>query len=236
MTLVPILALGRQADGSPATDQVVFSLSRPGAGTVTPSAQLIAAGATVYFTPCNAALSSACAGPVQILMALASAPSTPVASSPEITISNQPAVGTPAACQVGGNIAYITGDPGDYITGGKTYTYQGANVTMSLAAPTHASGQLGTVGDYQVDFSTDTLGMPLMVTTYENAQRWPFEDASHAGFSLFGMGAGCNTLTARFQIETLNTDSSGLVEFLATFEQHCDGATPAARGCVYWKR
>jgi hypothetical protein len=236
MTRVPILALGRLADGSPSTEQVVFSLSRPGAGTITPSTQLTPTGATVYLVPCNAAVSSACTGTVQVLMALASAPSTPVASSPEITISGQPAVGTPAPCLGGGNIAYITGDPGDFVTGGKTYTYQAPNVTISLSTPTHAGGQLGSVGDYMVDFATDMLGMPLMVSTYENAQRWPFEDVGHAGFSLAGMGAGCNTLTARFQIERLNTDSSGLLEFLATFEQHCEGATPAARGCVYWHR
>jgi hypothetical protein len=236
MTMVPILALGRLADGSASTEQVVFSLSRPGSGTITPSTQLTPTGATVYFVPCNAATSSACTGPVQVLMALASAPSTPVATSPEITISSQPAVGTPSACLGGGNIAYIAGDPGDYITGGNTYTYQAPNVTMSLPSPTHATGQLGSFGDYMVDFSTDMLGMPLMLTTYENAERWPFEDVDHAGFSLEGMGAGCNTLTARFQIERLNTDASGLLEFLATFEQHCEGATPAARGCVYWHR
>lgn len=61
-TTVPVLALGREADGAPSTRDVIFWLSRPGAGTVAPTARLTAAGATVSFVPCNAASSPAARG------------------------------------------------------------------------------------------------------------------------------------------------------------------------------
>jgi len=235
-TAVPVLALGREADGAPSTRDVIFWLSRPGAGTVTPSARLTAAGATVSFVPCNAASSPACAGTVRVYMALASAPTVPVAMSAELTITDQVAVGTPAACLGGGNIAYVNGDPGDYISAGRSYTFRAPLVTVRMDSMTFVSAQLGDFGDYRLEFSTNRLGAPLAMGVYENAMRYPFESTGRPGLSLSGMGRGCNMLTGRFQIHTLAVGPSGLNEITATFEQHCEGGSTAARGCIHWQR
>src|SRR5690242_15515729 len=54
-TKIPVLAIGQNADGSPATDAVIVTLSRPWAGTVSPAASTLPAlGSTFYFTPCVA--------------------------------------------------------------------------------------------------------------------------------------------------------------------------------------
>jgi heat shock protein HslJ len=68
---------------------------------------------------------------------------------------------------------------------------------------------------------------------YDNAQRYPFESVGDPGLSIFGNGAGCNTVTGSYQVEELTLTAGGGTSFTATFEQHCEGAAPALRGCVH---
>ena len=66
--------------------------------------------------------------------------------------------------------------------------------------------------------------------TYENAHRYPFNDAS-PGFDLGGYGRGCNESTSRFTVNQIAFDPDGTLRtFQVTFEQHCEHATPALRG------
>lgn len=78
-------------------------------------------------------------------------------------------------------------------------------------------------------------GSSLAVGVYNDAERNPFQAPGRPGFSVGGDGRGCNTVTGRFQIEEYS-NSGGSLSFTATFEHHCEGGTPAVRGCVHYSR
>ena len=128
----------------------------------------------------------------------------------------------------------LTGDPGDYITGGRTYFYTDADgpftatlnyhngVSLAFHTPTYSHW-------WYLDFSAPGNQL-LTVGTYAGAVRFPFE-GSLAGLSLSGDGRGCNTLTGSFEVkEVVYGSGTNVVSFRATFEQHCEGLGPAARG------
>jgi hypothetical protein len=76
-------------------------------------------------------------------------------------------------------------------------------------------------------------GQSLAPGTYTGATRYPFNGAG-PGLSLSGNGRGCNTLTGSFTVLDAVYGINGYVQtFDATFEQHCEGGDPAARGEVY---
>jgi hypothetical protein len=75
-------------------------------------------------------------------------------------------------------------------------------------------------------------GQTLKVGAYEDARRLPF-NGTQPGLDFGGSGRGCNGLTGRFDILTLQIGPGNTLEqFHATFEQHCDGAAPGLRGEV----
>lgn len=126
--------------------------------------------------------------------------------------------------------------PGDYIGQGRSWHYTLADGTWSaryeaLGAGAQAvSVSFQTAGTFwHVDFAAPP-GQPLRTGTYENARRFPFNDAQ-PGLSVDGDGRGCNELTGRFVIHDLVLGATGFVDRLrATFEQHCEGASPALTG------
>ena len=83
-----------------------------------------------------------------------------------------------------------------------------------------------------IDFAAPA-GQQLVPGTYESATRFPFQEANSPGFDFGGSGRGCNTLTARFVVHEAVYGPGPTVErFRATFEQHCDGRSPALTGEV----
>jgi len=130
----------------------------------------------------------------------------------------------------------MTGDPGDYITGGRTYYYTTADgpftarlnyhngVSLSFHTPSYSHW-------WYIDFSAPGQ-QRLAVGLYNGALRFPFE-GTQAGLSLYGDGRGCNTLTGTFEVkEVVYGSGSDVLSFRASFEQHCEGWTVAARGEV----
>ena len=76
-------------------------------------------------------------------------------------------------------------------------------------------------------------GRALTSGTYEGATRWPFEAPGDPGLAFTDEDRGCNTLTGRFVVDSLLVVSDTVVRYLhATFEQHCEGVTPALHGEV----
>lgn len=126
------------------------------------------------------------------------------------------------------------GDAGDYITGGRSYRFTPADAALSFV-PNYAAGiGVGVNGSswWTLDFAPGT-GAPLAVGSYTGAQRFPFQEAGHPGLSLSGDGRGCNTLTGQYTVHQLKLDSGGNPLVLdISFEQHCEGGTPAAYGQV----
>jgi hypothetical protein len=144
-----------------------------------------------------------------------------------------PAHASPVAS---GTLAF-SGDPGDYITQGLSYSYTAGtdalNVSSSGNGSTVSLNVNGANGDWWFLDLDAPGGDVLAPGTYADATRYPFNDAG-AGLDLFGNGRGCNTLTGSFTIDTIVLGPNGYVQTLdATFEQHCEGGEPAARGEVH---
>lgn len=149
------------------------------------------------------------------------------------------AAAAPAQAQTvaSGSVSF-SGDSGDYITGGQSYSYSVGNgdqlTTSASSDDSHVSIDInGYNGDWwYLDF--DAPGSdPLVPATYDGATRYPFNGAG-PGLSLDGNGRGCNTLTGTFTVINAVFGPNGYVQtFDATFEQHCEGGTAAARGEVH---
>lgn len=126
------------------------------------------------------------------------------------------------------------GDPGDYITGGRSYRYDARNAVLGFTRNFGNGVSASINGDtfWWLDFAA-AGGAALAPGVYENAQRFPFHDAGSPGLALYGDGRGCNTLSGRFTVHQAEFDAAGQPSRLEIdFEQHCEGAAPAARGQV----
>lgn len=90
-------------------------------------------------------------------------------------------------------------------------------------------------------FGTDMLGIPIQPGVYglpgNTAQRADFAQPGHAGLDISFQNRGCNTLTGNFTVTDVSffQDGNGNLQigsFDASFEQHCEGATPALFGTL----
>jgi hypothetical protein len=131
----------------------------------------------------------------------------------------------------------MSGDAGDYVGQGVTYSYStsaGDTFGSSMSAQVVHVNVSAANGDWWfLDFAAPA-GQTLAVGTYDSATRYPFQDASVPGLSVFGNGRGCNTLTGSFTVTEIAIAAGGAIDhFDADFEQHCEGATPALRGHVH---
>ena len=129
----------------------------------------------------------------------------------------------------------LTGDQGDYISGGQAMFFTsddglfgasknyGNGVSLTFHAPTYSHW-------WNLDFAAAGNQL-LTVGTYTGAARFPFQASSQPALSVSGDGRGCNTVTGTFEVKEIQYGTAGAVtSFWATFEQHCEGSVPAARG------
>jgi len=130
----------------------------------------------------------------------------------------------------------ITGDQGDFISGGQLQFFTPADGAF-VARKNAGNG-------VSIQFNTPTFdhfwlldfaaadNQPLTPGLYADAVRFPFS-AGQNGLSVSGDGRGCNTLTGSFEVkEVAYGAGDAILSFRATFEQHCEGFAPAARGEV----
>jgi hypothetical protein len=131
----------------------------------------------------------------------------------------------------------MSGDAGDYISGGRSYAYtpqQGARMggggseTYAWMSADHADDW------WSASFKAPQGQILLPGHTYTGATRYPF-NSGNAGLSVSGSGRGCNTLTGQFTVHEATYDNGYLTGFRISFEQHCEGAVPALRGEVSWR-
>jgi hypothetical protein len=137
-----------------------------------------------------------------------------------------------------GTFLYMNSQQGDYIGQGveQLYTSADTNITGSLPqGGTQFSGS-AIQGNYThwwyVNIAAPA-GQPLTVGSYTGAFRAPFRPDGSPGLDVYGDGRGCNTLTAQFDVNDIQYAPTGeLLVFDATFEQHCEGGTPALFGRI----
>jgi hypothetical protein len=136
-----------------------------------------------------------------------------------------------------GSFLYMKSQPGDYIGQGAEKLYSPANNTfIEGALPQggtlfHARVIQGNFAEWWYVDIAAPAGQPLAVGSYTGAMRAAFRPAGAPGLDVSGSGRGCNTLTGRFEVTALAFNAYGEVSlFDATFEQHCEGASPALFG------
>lgn len=132
----------------------------------------------------------------------------------------------------------MVSDPGDYIGQGLTWSYDtaaGDVISATTNGNTLNAAVTGFNGDWwYLDFDAPNGQTLTAGTTYANATRYPF-NGSGPGLSISGEGRGCNELIGSFTVTEATfggPDSSYVQDFVATFEQHCEGAEPALRGTI----
>jgi hypothetical protein len=93
----------------------------------------------------------------------------------------------------------------------------------------------GNNGDWwSMDFEAPSGDILSPGTTY-NAVRYPFNNGG-AGMDISGQGRGCNTLTGTFTVNSLSFALDGSLRYAQiSFVQHCESATPALHGTLYWR-
>lgn len=123
--------------------------------------------------------------------------------------------------------------PGDWVGGGMTQHYRGAESIFSLTG-TDTNLWYAVSGkrdDWHATINAPT-GQHLQVGSYNTAR---FADASHAGLDFTGNGRGCNMSSGTLNITTLAMNTQGKVISLgATFTQYCDGGPPL-RGKIHYR-
>ena len=150
--------------------------------------------------------------------------------------------GTAHAQKVTSGTLSFSGDSGDYISQGESWSYSTSNGDALNATGSKSKVSIG-VNAYNGDWWTLSFDAPdrptasqpaaLAPGTYTGAHRYPF-NGTGPGLDLSGEGRGCNELTGSFTITKAVFGSGGYVQaFDATFEQHCEGGEPAARGKVH---
>lgn len=130
----------------------------------------------------------------------------------------------------------LAGDYGDYIIGATSHSYDAADGINVSGGIDGISASVST-GDTWWNLAIapadgDTLQAGR---TYTGATRAPFAEPDEPGLDLHGTGRGCNQLTGSFTVNEIVADVVGNVVALnITFEQHCEGAQPAAYGSLAW--
>jgi hypothetical protein len=147
--------------------------------------------------------------------------------------------GTAQAQTVDSGSLSFSGDPGDYITGGASYSYSTANQDSFNVSASNDDRVIslsvdGANGDWWYLDLAAPSGTALAPGTYTGATRYPFNATTEPGLSLDGNGRGCNTLTGDFTISNVVFGPEGYVQELdATFDQNCEGGTAALHGEVH---
>ncbi|MEW8626232.1 MAG: hypothetical protein AB2551_10805 [Candidatus Thiodiazotropha sp.] len=135
----------------------------------------------------------------------------------------------------------LSSDPGDYIGLGEVYSYTDENAVIQYSR-NYDNGITVRINNLPGDPSnwwTLNIAAPenaeIQAGVYDNATRFPFQDAAVPGLSFSGNGRGCNTLTGWFEVYEVSYDESGSVESLnMDFIQHCEGGSPALHGTVHY--
>ena len=127
--------------------------------------------------------------------------------------------------------------PGDSVGQGRSgsYTLSGMKFLAETTPNRPGINVILSSDDLSVFWSASfaaASGTLLQPGSYRDATRFPF-NSGVPGLSVSGTGGGCNSLRGSFIVHDVGYGPSGeVLRFHATFEQHCEGQTPALLGEV----
>lgn len=133
----------------------------------------------------------------------------------------------------------LVSDAGDYIGQGQSYSYDDSNADIRYTR-NYDNGitvRINNLPGAPSDWWTLNIAAPnnaeIQPGAYLGATRFPFQTIENPGLSFTGNGRGCNQSTGSFEVYDVAYDGGGNVTALsASFEQHCEDATPAFRGTI----
>lgn len=132
----------------------------------------------------------------------------------------------------------MASDTGDYVGQGQTRVFTADDGTFTVTPVAIRQGvrvRFAGAVSWDLTFIAPD-GEDLVPGPYGGATRYPFQSPTGPGLSVSGEGRGCNTLIGRFDVLDIAFGPSGEVtRFAATFEQHCEGASPALRGTMLYR-
>jgi hypothetical protein len=240
-----VRVVGSNPDGSPDLEPVVLTMDRSGAGAfASPAFALDELGGASNFLPCNSATDAGCVGPVQLQLARAAAPQTPVATV-DVMLVAPAQIGDAAPCGGAGNLLYLDGN-NFYVNGPTTWGPPNWTVTV-VGGAQGADAQIVMPGpattNWDLTISTAQLGIDLIPSTYPNAQYGPTAKPGEPEMTFTAtqppLAVNCN-VTSAFQIIDYGYDPTrvGYVShFTATFTQQCaSDPTRSMTGCVHFSQ
>jgi len=136
-----------------------------------------------------------------------------------------------------GNYVVLQSDSGDYIGGGRTYTYTDANaqLTPSTAGLTVNMSVRGNQ-NWDGHFLLPSAAGNLQAGYFADLTRTPFADLAVGGVEWSGEGRGCNKITGWVAIDKIELNAGTITAIDLRFEQHCEGGPNALRGQIHWEK
>jgi hypothetical protein len=136
-----------------------------------------------------------------------------------------------------GNYVYLQSDAGDYVGGGRTYLYTGADTLMTLknnglSFKVDLQGNERWTGYFMLPSGAGTLQAGYfkdLVRTWSTA-------TATGGMDWSGEGGGCNAISAWVVIDKITLTGDELTALDLRFEQHCEGAFSALHGQIHWTK
>lgn len=137
-----------------------------------------------------------------------------------------------------GTFLYLNSEAGDWVGRGIEQLYTQSVVTeiiATLQGPEEIRVQVnqGEYAHFWTAWFAAPYGQGLSVGSYTGAVRALGGQANEPGLSVSGDSHGCNIVSGQFDVSALQYSTHGeLLLFDATFEQHCEGGSPALYGRV----
>jgi hypothetical protein len=131
----------------------------------------------------------------------------------------------------------MNSDSGDYIGGGRSYSYTPESSTIA-AGGTRRGVSFGVraPGSVYWDGSFSPADGDIIAPgRYTGATRDPFRGTG-PGIEITGNGRGCNQIAGEFTVNEATFEQDGRLRTVSIdFEQHCEGGTPALRGTFEYR-
>jgi hypothetical protein len=229
-TANPVLVFG--LEGAPPGAELVFGVSRPDAGSFMPAeAQYNGAAFDATFVVCDASMPGCAIGPVQLTVALKSAPAT-ILGRVDAELIAPTQIGSFAPCASGGNVLFAESEgfvyKGAVTIEQGTFTPSGDNqhATVEVVPAEPAQGTRWTF-----DIATASPGTPLATGVYVDAIQ--FASAGHPTLSIQShstFDACLFTYQGAFQVHDVVYTTS-LDSLSVSFRQWC--GLKVVSGCIH---